>query len=92
MQCPNPRPSTTPDSLCLTLALCNDPTPGQGGPHLHGILVAISDPAEYIFGLPGPPDGAARQGHHAQTLFNPLASGHLSICVHSFLGGPATMP
>ena len=57
--------------------------------YLHGILVAVPDPTEDVFSLPCPPDGATRQGDHAQALLNPFAPGHLSIHVHPFLCCPA---
>lgn len=57
--------------------------------YLHGIFIAVPDPSEDIFSLPCPPDGATRQGDHAQALLNPFAPGHLSIHVHPFLCCPA---
>ncbi len=57
--------------------------------YLHGILVTVPNPSEDVFSLPCPPDGAARQGDHAQALLNPFAPGHLSVHVHPFLGCPA---
>ncbi len=65
------------------------PTAEGGCVYLHGIFVAVPDPSEDIFSLPCPPDGAARQGDHAQALLNPFAPGHLSIHVHPFLCCPA---
>jgi len=57
--------------------------------YLHGVFIAVPDPSEDVFSLPCPPDGATRQGDHAQALLNPLAPGHLSIHVHPFLCCPA---